>query len=102
MIHERAHDWVEILEDVLEQPGRVRPHFQPIVDLQRGEVCGYEALARFAGWRELRPADVFAAAERLGLGRRARGAHGPRGARRRPHLSPATASSPSTLARARS
>ena len=68
MIHDRAHDWVEVLEDVLEQPGRVRPHFQPIVDLQRGEVCGYEALARFAGWSELRPGDVFAAAERLGLG----------------------------------
>ncbi len=68
MIHERQHDWTEILGEVLSQPGRVRPHFQPVVDLQRGEVCGYEALARFPGRGELRPADVFAAAERHGVG----------------------------------
>jgi EAL domain-containing protein (putative c-di-GMP-specific phosphodiesterase class I) len=68
VIHERAHDWSEILGEVLGQPGRVRPHFQPVVDLQRGEVCGYEALARFPGWGELRPSDVFAAAEQHGLG----------------------------------
>ncbi|HEX8123570.1 MAG TPA: EAL domain-containing protein [Solirubrobacteraceae bacterium] len=68
MIHERAHDWSEILGEVLEQPGGIRPHFQPVVDLQRGEVCGYEALARFTGWRDLRPSDVFAAAERHGVG----------------------------------
>ena len=68
MIHERAHDWSEILGEVLGRPGRVRPHFQPVVDLQRGEVCGYEALARFPGRADLRPSDVFAAAERRGLG----------------------------------
>jgi EAL domain-containing protein (putative c-di-GMP-specific phosphodiesterase class I) len=68
VIHERQHDWTEILTEVLSQPGRVRPHFQPVVDLQRGEVCGYEALARFPGRAGLRPADVFAAAERHGVG----------------------------------
>ena len=68
MIHKRQHDWTEILADVLDRPGRLRAHFQPIVDLQRGEVCGYEALARFTGRQELSPADVFAAAERHGLG----------------------------------
>ena len=68
MIGESAQGWAEILCDVLERPGRVRPHFQPIVDLQRGEVCGYEALARFTGWRGLEPAEVFGAAERVGLG----------------------------------
>ena len=52
-----------MLSDVLEQPGRVRPHFQPIVDLQRGEVCGYEALARFTDWPGIPPCDVFAAAD---------------------------------------
>jgi EAL domain-containing protein (putative c-di-GMP-specific phosphodiesterase class I) len=57
-----------VLTDVLEKPGRVRPHFQPIVDLQRGEVCGYEALARFTDWPGLPPADVFAAAEDHGMG----------------------------------
>jgi EAL domain-containing protein (putative c-di-GMP-specific phosphodiesterase class I) len=68
VIHERAHDWSEILGEVLGRPGRLRPHFQPVVDLQRGEVCGYEALARFTGRDDLRPGDVFAAAERHGVG----------------------------------
>ncbi|CAA9489583.1 MAG: diguanylate cyclase/phosphodiesterase (GGDEF & EAL domains) with PAS/PAC sensor(s) [uncultured Solirubrobacteraceae bacterium] len=67
MIGEHQRDWAGILCDVLERPGRVRPHFQPIVDLQRGEVCGYEALARFTGWRGLEPAEVFGAAEQVGL-----------------------------------
>jgi EAL domain-containing protein (putative c-di-GMP-specific phosphodiesterase class I) len=57
-----------VLTDVLEQPGRVRPHFQPIVDLQRGEVCGYEALARFTDWPGVPPWEVFAAAEDQGVG----------------------------------
>ena len=60
-------DWDAILGEVLEQPGRTRPHFQPIVDLERGEVCGYEALARFTGWADLEPTEVFAAADRLGM-----------------------------------
>lgn len=60
-------DWDAILGEVLEQPGRTRPHFQPIVDLERGEVCGYEALTRFTGWRDLEPTEVFAAADRLGM-----------------------------------
>ncbi|HEX2085385.1 MAG TPA: EAL domain-containing protein [Solirubrobacteraceae bacterium] len=68
MIHERARDWSEILDDVIGRPGRVRPHFQPVVDLERGEVCGYEALARFTGWNDLRTGAVFAAAERHGRG----------------------------------
>jgi EAL domain-containing protein (putative c-di-GMP-specific phosphodiesterase class I) len=38
------------------------------VDLQRGEVCGYEALARFPGRGELGPSEVFAAAEAHGVG----------------------------------
>lgn len=63
-----AHDARHVLTDVLEKPGRVRPHFQPIVDLQRGEVCGYEALARFTDWPGVGPADVFAAADDNGLG----------------------------------
>lgn len=57
-----------MLTDVLEKPGRVRPHFQPIVDLQRGEVCGYEALARFTDWPGVPPAEVFAAADDHGIG----------------------------------
>jgi EAL domain-containing protein (putative c-di-GMP-specific phosphodiesterase class I) len=38
------------------------------VDLQRGEVCGYEALARFTDWPGVPPADVFAAADGQGMG----------------------------------
>ena len=56
-------DWPCLLSEVLDRPAGVRPHFQPIVDLRRGEVCGYEALARFTDWR-IEPAAVFAAAER--------------------------------------
>jgi EAL domain-containing protein (putative c-di-GMP-specific phosphodiesterase class I) len=59
-------EWPALLEDVLERPASVRPHFQPIVDLQRGEVCGYEALARFTEWG-LDPSEVFAAADRHGM-----------------------------------
>ena len=68
MIHGGTYDWSEIVAEVIGRPGRVRPHFQPVVDLRHGEVRGYEALARFAGWQDLRPGDVFAAAERQGLG----------------------------------
>ncbi len=68
MIHGGTYDWTEIVAEVIGRPGRVRPHFQPVVDLRHGEVRGYEALARFAGWQDLRPGDVFAAAERQGHG----------------------------------
>ena len=68
MIHGGTYDWSEIVAEVIGRPGRVRPHFQPVVDLRDGEVRGYEALARFAGWGDLRPGDVFAAAERQGHG----------------------------------
>lgn len=42
-----AGGWEEALERVIGEPGMVRPVFQPIVDLRRGVVCGYEMLARF-------------------------------------------------------
>lgn len=41
--------------------------FQPIVDLHRGRVVGYEALSRFAGASQTATADWFAAAEMAGL-----------------------------------
>jgi EAL domain-containing protein (putative c-di-GMP-specific phosphodiesterase class I) len=68
VIGEPAQDWGDVIVDVLERPGRVRPHFQPIVDLQRGEVCGYEALARFTDHPHLEPSEVFAAAGQRGYG----------------------------------
>jgi len=53
---------------VLDQPSLIRPVFQPIVDLRRGAVAGYEALARF-GVEPLAPPDRwFAAARTHGTG----------------------------------
>ena len=55
VIGKRIEDRYDVIADVLEHPGRVRPVFQSIVDLQRGEVCGYEALARFTDHPGLAP-----------------------------------------------
>lgn len=49
-------------------PDVLRTEFQPIVDTARGTVAGYEALARFAGSRHVRPDHWFAAAHAAGLG----------------------------------
>jgi EAL domain-containing protein (putative c-di-GMP-specific phosphodiesterase class I) len=58
----------DVIDGVLARPGRVRPHFQSIVDLQRGEVCGYEALARFVDHPGVQPSEIFAAAVEHGRG----------------------------------
>jgi EAL domain-containing protein (putative c-di-GMP-specific phosphodiesterase class I) len=39
--------WSRRLQQVLADVDLVRPAFQPIFDLERGRICGYEALARF-------------------------------------------------------
>lgn len=44
--------------------------FQPIVDLQRGNVVGFETLSRFASPLSATPDRWFAAADRLGVGAR--------------------------------
>lgn len=59
-------DWVARLREILADPRSVRVHYQPIVDLQRGMVRGYEALARFPEAPGITPRDWFAAAARLG------------------------------------
>lgn len=56
------------LEDVCEGRLPLRAHFQPIVDLRRGTVTGYEALARFPAEVGLAPDRAFALADELGLG----------------------------------
>jgi EAL domain-containing protein (putative c-di-GMP-specific phosphodiesterase class I) len=65
-------DWAAALSRVLAHPEQVRLLFQPIVDLERGEIAGYEALARFdepEGALSPHSPDVwFAAADRLGVG----------------------------------
>lgn len=48
--HRDTHpDLPGALDEVLGDPTRISAVFQPIVDVIRGEVCGWEALARFAG-----------------------------------------------------
>ncbi|HEX7107541.1 MAG TPA: EAL domain-containing protein [Acidothermaceae bacterium] len=56
------------LPDVLTDPRQPRLLFQPIVDLAKGSVAGYEALARFDAPIEATPDKWFAAAARAGLG----------------------------------
>ena len=63
-------DWERELARVLSDPRLVRPVFQPLVDLQRGVVCGWEMLARFDAPVAAPPPDWFAAAERYGVGGR--------------------------------
>src|SRR3954463_3029906 len=65
---ERA--WSEALERVLADPERVRPLFQPIVDLDRGVAIGYEMLARFVAPIDAPPPLWLAEADRRGLGSR--------------------------------
>ncbi len=60
--------WTTRIESVLSNPALVRPVFQPIFDLVRGRVSGYEALARFAGAGPARsPEDWLRAAAERGL-----------------------------------
>jgi EAL domain-containing protein (putative c-di-GMP-specific phosphodiesterase class I) len=60
--------WAQAVTGVLDDPSRHRLAFQPVADLQRGTVAGYEALSRFAGPPDAGPDVWFEAAGRLGLG----------------------------------
>jgi EAL domain-containing protein (putative c-di-GMP-specific phosphodiesterase class I) len=59
---------VSALPDVLVDPAQPRLVFQPIVDLNKGAVAGYEALARFDGPVQATPDKWFAAAALAGVG----------------------------------
>src|ERR1700761_393159 len=63
----RVLDWDAAVRRVISEPGALRPAFQPIVDLRRGVVCGYEMLSRFAGPPEESPDVWFREAEAMGL-----------------------------------
>ena len=65
---EAARTWQQAVERVLLDPDQPQLVFQPIVDLRRGVVAGYEALARFSGPPSATPDVWFAAADRLGCG----------------------------------
>jgi EAL domain-containing protein (putative c-di-GMP-specific phosphodiesterase class I) len=56
------------IASLLADPSLVELVAQPIVDLRRGDVVGYEALSRFRVEPRLSPDRVFAEAERQGLG----------------------------------
>jgi EAL domain-containing protein (putative c-di-GMP-specific phosphodiesterase class I) len=58
----------DAVEAVLADPRLIRPVFQPIVDLRRSAVWGYEMLARFGDDPGGSPLTWLAAAERDGLG----------------------------------
>ena len=62
--------WAAALAEVLADPARPALVFQPIVDLRRGVVAGYEALSRFGAKVACGPDRWFAAADELGLGAR--------------------------------
>jgi EAL domain-containing protein (putative c-di-GMP-specific phosphodiesterase class I) len=57
--------WPSLLASVLDDRRRIGVHFQPIVDLQRGTVAGFEALARFRTQPAHGPDRWFAAATGL-------------------------------------
>jgi EAL domain-containing protein (putative c-di-GMP-specific phosphodiesterase class I)/CHASE3 domain sensor protein len=64
---DRRHQRDEVVA-LIEEPGRIRPVFQPLVDLRTGLVVAYEALARFVGVTDPSPGAWFARAHELGLG----------------------------------
>ena len=61
-------DWPSLLDDAISGRLPLDIHFQPIVDVRRGVVCGYEALSRFPATLGLPPDRWFAAADQLGVG----------------------------------
>jgi EAL domain-containing protein (putative c-di-GMP-specific phosphodiesterase class I) len=60
-------DWPAMLRSAVAGIG-LRAVYQPIVDLARGVVVGYEALTRFQGYPVRSPEPWFAAAHRHGCG----------------------------------
>lgn len=82
-----AAEWRSLLAGALRGEG-VSSVFQPIVDLQRLAVVGYEALARFVGPPELTPDRWFAAAAAGGVLPSLEAASLRSALARRPHLPP--------------
>ena len=59
--------WADALRAVVDDPGLLILHAQPIVELTTGQVAGYELLSRFHGPWSATPDVWFAAAERWGF-----------------------------------
>jgi diguanylate cyclase (GGDEF)-like protein/PAS domain S-box-containing protein len=66
----RADERRQEILSVLERPGAIDTFFQPIVDIRRGFVAGYEALSRFRAEPVRPPNAWFDLAHRSGLGPR--------------------------------
>src|SRR4051794_18803686 len=65
----RTPDRAELeVKRVLAGMAAARLVYQPVIDLTRGEVAGYEALARFGDAGLRAPGPYLAAAERAGRG----------------------------------
>jgi EAL domain-containing protein (putative c-di-GMP-specific phosphodiesterase class I) len=60
-----APDWPRMLDDACAGVG-LRAVYQPLVDLQRGDVVGYEGLSRFLPLQDVSPERWFAAARAHG------------------------------------
>jgi EAL domain-containing protein (putative c-di-GMP-specific phosphodiesterase class I) len=63
----RPTDWSAALQQVLAEPWRVRPAYQPIVDLDRHSLWGFQVLARFISPLRATPPEWLEAATQLGL-----------------------------------
>lgn len=59
--------WQEALQQVFAEPWRVRPAYQPIIDLERGTVWACQVLARFISPLRATPPEWLEAAGALGL-----------------------------------
>ena len=66
---ETANEWISLLTqfDRLFEDGGALPHYQPIVDMNDGQVVGYEVLGRSPLAGLTMPRDMFGMAERLGM-----------------------------------
>jgi EAL domain-containing protein (putative c-di-GMP-specific phosphodiesterase class I) len=62
-------DWSAALQQVFAEPWRMRPAFQPIFDLERKAVWGFQVLARFISPLRATPPEWLDAAQQLGLRR---------------------------------
>ena len=65
-----ALDWSAAIDRVLAEPARIKPAFQPVVDLERGVPIGYEMLARFDSEIDAPPPAWLAEADRRGVASR--------------------------------
>lgn len=64
---ERSHLERDLLEAMAN--GEIRPHYQPLIDLRTGELCGFEALARWNrnGEGYVSPETFISVAEDMGI-----------------------------------